>query len=892
MRKFLTVILIILLLSPASVFSVGFGEADSWPMIGGDTLHSSRKIDSTLTPNIQGKPPVWRFDSIDVADHESVVWSSPLTDGEHIYISYGKKYLGSSSYTDSGILKIDLDNDQVYKKVAGRQYDVSSYDPSTQIIPTPALIIEDSGTSVVYVDSSGNIIVDENRKNQIEVGRKPILSSPIVHENKIYVGTSDGYAVSIDIDDNWETHKFSYEGMGKIVGSVGIVDDLLVFADDNGYVYIFDIITGELLSAEKPIPDKKITFYTPTIVNSEKAKFAVFAGSEGYITRVSLDEKSYGKSISRKVSDNSFVATPLALGTSIYIGDEEGNLYKIKIINLEEEISRKLDYQIKSQIIYCNKFVYQTTQDRNSKNGSLWVFVPIDLSEFKILRRLPQGRLDVDGSSSTPLIVGDYMFIPSSAGNIIRYEGNKAKLKVSTNTLDFGSVAINTEKTETFVVENDGGGTGTLSGEITVEKDWLECTPSSFELDRGESIEIEVLLQNTDEIPVGILHQEEITITSNAGTEIVTAEFEVTKEQGEFDISTESIDFGQVIKGDSVNETFSVFLEDHTLDASVICETEDDWLTLSRSYFELSGSSKMTSIINIDTSNLSIGTHTSKIDFFHAKNPETKEIGEPTKTLVIKIEVVKRPAKPITDKNSETIYITDCFLPTEYTTSFVIRNDTKDGEREALESNLEIKLEPDYEWLSADSTYEKDSDMVIIECRIRSEFADFWPNENFSSTLSLTVSGTEFSFDVSIVSSPIETCSVSFVIDSEKYTVNSRILDVTPAPFISENGNTMVPIRFIAEPLEKFYGAEIEWIPDLKTVLFTLGDTTLRLRIGNTNAYIERGDGSVDSIEMNSAAEIVDGRTFIPPRTIAEAFGAEVKWNGEERKADFIFTSP
>ena len=101
-----------------------------------------------------------------------------------------------------------------------------------------------------------------------------------------------------------------------------------------------------------------------------------------------------------------------------------------------------------------------------------------------------------------------------------------------------------------------------------------------------------------------------------------------------------------------------------------------------------------------------------------------------------------------------------------------------------------------------------------------------------------------------------------------------------------------LPIRFIAEPLEKFYGAEIEWIADLKTVLFTLGDTTLRLRIGNTNAYIERADGSVDSVEMNSAAEIVDGRTFIPPRTIAETFGAEVNWNPDQRRADFIFSTP
>lgn len=93
------------------------------------------------------------------------------------------------------------------------------------------------------------------------------------------------------------------------------------------------------------------------------------------------------------------------------------------------------------------------------------------------------------------------------------------------------------------------------------------------------------------------------------------------------------------------------------------------------------------------------------------------------------------------------------------------------------------------------------------------------------------------------------------------------------APFIKD-GRTMVPLRFIAEA----FGANVEWIPETKGINITLelksAVHTIGLQVGNPTAIV---DGQVVTLDV--APVIVNGRTFVPIRFIAESFGAKVDWN-------------
>ena len=89
------------------------------------------------------------------------------------------------------------------------------------------------------------------------------------------------------------------------------------------------------------------------------------------------------------------------------------------------------------------------------------------------------------------------------------------------------------------------------------------------------------------------------------------------------------------------------------------------------------------------------------------------------------------------------------------------------------------------------------------------------------------------------------------------------------SPFISNN-RTLVPLRAIFTAL----GAEIDWNDDTQTVTSVKGDTTVRLTIGEKVLY---KNGTAEEIDV--PAQLVNNRTVVPVRAVAQSFGANVEWN-------------
>lgn len=87
------------------------------------------------------------------------------------------------------------------------------------------------------------------------------------------------------------------------------------------------------------------------------------------------------------------------------------------------------------------------------------------------------------------------------------------------------------------------------------------------------------------------------------------------------------------------------------------------------------------------------------------------------------------------------------------------------------------------------------------------------------------------------------------------------------------NDRTMVPLRAIFEAL----GAEVGWKNDTQTVIADKDDTTVTASIGNTKMYIDNEEKTMDVAPM-----LIDGRTLVPVRFVAEAFDCEVFWSDED----------
>ena len=93
-------------------------------------------------------------------------------------------------------------------------------------------------------------------------------------------------------------------------------------------------------------------------------------------------------------------------------------------------------------------------------------------------------------------------------------------------------------------------------------------------------------------------------------------------------------------------------------------------------------------------------------------------------------------------------------------------------------------------------------------------------------------------------------------------------------PFIDEYSRTQAPARFIGEKLN----AKVTWDQETKTARFVRGDSKLEIYIGKKEYKL---DGETKL--MDTEALLLENRTYVPARYVAEAFGGKVDWYPETR---------
>lgn len=85
---------------------------------------------------------------------------------------------------------------------------------------------------------------------------------------------------------------------------------------------------------------------------------------------------------------------------------------------------------------------------------------------------------------------------------------------------------------------------------------------------------------------------------------------------------------------------------------------------------------------------------------------------------------------------------------------------------------------------------------------------------------------------------------------------------------------TMVPLRAIFEAM----GAAVDWDGDTRTVTAVKDSTTVTMTVGSYEIYV-----SGEQITLDVPPQLVDDRTLVPARAVAESFGAAVDWDGDTR---------
>ncbi len=93
-------------------------------------------------------------------------------------------------------------------------------------------------------------------------------------------------------------------------------------------------------------------------------------------------------------------------------------------------------------------------------------------------------------------------------------------------------------------------------------------------------------------------------------------------------------------------------------------------------------------------------------------------------------------------------------------------------------------------------------------------------------------------------------------------------------PPLLEDGRTLVPLRVIFEAM----GGDVSWEDSTKTVYAKRGDIEITIPVGKSS-FTKNGA----EIPLDVPSKIENGRTLIPLRAVADAFGNSVDWEGETR---------
>lgn len=118
--------------------------------------------------------------------------------------------------------------------------------------------------------------------------------------------------------------------------------------------------------------------------------------------------------------------------------------------------------------------------------------------------------------------------------------------------------------------------------------------------------------------------------------------------------------------------------------------------------------------------------------------------------------------------------------------------------------------------------------------------------------------------------------TISIQIDNPQITVDGvdkNIDDNGTTPIII-NERTFIPVRALIENL----GGQAQWDNATKTAVLTYGADIIRLTVDSNTAYYNG-----NNVELDTAPAIVNERTMLPVRFIAESFGFKVDWDNDSR---------
>lgn len=153
--------------------------------------------------------------------------------------------------------------------------------------------------------------------------------------------------------------------------------------------------------------------------------------------------------------------------------------------------------------------------------------------------------------------------------------------------------------------------------------------------------------------------------------------------------------------------------------------------------------------------------------------------------------------------------------------------------------------------------------------------------------------GGTITFDVNYAKIEGETTTIILYVGNPMMYVNGIEQEIDPGRgttpvVIPKWGRTIVPIRAIVESL----GGTISWDNNERKVTINFKDVLIELQIDNPKARVNGIEKWIDPDNHDVKPTIINSRTMLPLRFIAENLGATVDWDGTTKTITITYQAP
>lgn len=744
-------------------------------------------------------------------------------------------------------------------------------------------------SSPVY--SNGKIFVGSGDKNlycfDAETGKViwnyetdgAITHAPTYDNGKIYFGTVDGYFFCLD-ESNPQKYFFRYNTYSKIYVSPLVLGNNVYFGTESGLVYALDKLTGkEVWNSPFPAGGR----INSAISGDDTSIF--FISQDGYLYAV---HPLTGSLLWKKTVGPNVKSTPVIKGNYVYVLNNFGQLLAINRTTRNQDWYYSLNQDSTTSLAISNDLAIVL-----GKNGKI-ACVDLKTGNAKWEKNL-SGSFD-----TSPVVTDKYIFVGDSASTLymlsiengttswfIKYEkgfyndfliqDNKLytvgldfslrcfvsqpppSIQVEPITLDFGEVNINSQKTLSLNIKNKGG--GTLSGTLQSSVYWIKVSQAEFS---GNDVIINVTVDTTG-FEMEKTYTGKISIKSNGGNVEVLVILKTLGLPPVLSVSPKLFNYGNINRGaKKVVQITIKNLGGGELFGTL--STDVNWIEFDSINFK--GNNLLINI-TINAANLVSG-HKYK-GFIYIESNGGKEIVE------ININVVEPNPQIFVDTN--TLNFGEVKKGDSPTKMFVISN--KGG------GILTGTLTPSQSWIILNEKIFSGNEFRVL---VTIDTSSLKEGEVYREKINISSNGGSYVVEIYIKIKPKEVekpqkITLILQIGNKIMYVNNIPQQIDVPPTIIE-GRTLLPIRWVAEPL----GATVSWDNNEKKVVVTLKEIIIELWIGKNVARVNGMEKKIDPNNPKVVPMIINGRTMLPVRFVAENLGCDVQWNPDTKTV--IITYP